>query len=416
MIQNFEINSKQIDKIKNISTEEKDFRNKNLEIFKNSGFPSNRLEDWKFTDFRNIINNNFKELDVLNIPETYNQINLIKDFEHNYILLVNGSLHSSSFDFEEKSKIKIGSYDKDTNYQLSNNPLICLNHALADGGFSLDIEDKYKFKKVLVIYNIFTKNIKNKILNNKNKIVVGKNSELHLIEYTVNESKSKFINNTYENIILKENAKFRNLNLQSNKSEGFFHKFLNSKFSKNVDYSNFIFSSGLKFNKLDILCDLVGENIKCNILSGLFLNEHEHQEIKTNINHLFPNCKSYQKIKNVLGSESKGIFQGKIHVKDIAQKTDAYQLSKALLLDENAEFNSKPELEIYADDVKCSHGSTSGSIDENSLHYLMTRGLTREDSLKLLIKGFLNEIVDYIKSPSIKKFIESKLEDQINGY
>ena len=416
MIQNFEINSKQIDKIKNISTEEKDFRNKNLQIFKNSGFPSNRLEDWKFTDFRNIINNNFKELDVLNIPETYNQINLIKDFEHNYILLVNGSLHSSSFDFEEKSKIKIGSYDKDANYQLSNNPLICLNHALADGGFSLYIEDEYKFKKVLVIYNIFTKNIKNKILNNKNKIVLGKNSELHLIEYTVNESKSKFINNTYENIILNENAKFRNLNLQSNKSEGFFHKFLNNKFSANVDYSNFIFSSGLKFNKLDILCDLAGEKIKCNILSGLFLNEQEHQEIKTNINHLFPNCKSYQKIKNVLGSDSKGIFQGKIHVKDIAQKTDAYQLSKALLLDGNAEFNSKPELEIYADDVKCSHGSTSGSIDENSLHYLMTRGLTREDSLKLLIKGFLTEIVDYIKSPSIKKFIESKLEDQINGY
>ena len=416
MIQNFEINSKQIDKIKNISNKEKDFRNKNLEIFKNSGFPSNRLEDWKFTDFRNIINNNFKELDVLNIPETYNQINLIKDFEHNYILLVNGSLHSSSFDFEEKNKIKIGSYDKDTNYQLSNNPLICLNHALADGGFSLYIEDEYKFKKVLVIYNIFTKNIKNKILNNKNKIVLGKNSELHLIEYTVNESKSKFINNTYENIILNENAKFRNLNLQSNKSEGFFHKFLNNKFSANVDYSNFIFSSGLKFNKLDILCDLAGEKIKCNILSGLFLNEQEHQEIKTNINHLFPNCKSYQKIKNVLGSDSKGIFQGKIHVKDIAQKTDAYQLSKALLLDGNAEFNSKPELEIYADDVKCSHGSTSGSIDENSLHYLMTRGLTREDSSKLLIKGFLNEIVDYIKSPSIKKFIESKLEDQINGY
>ena len=409
MIQNFEINSKQIDKIKNISTEEKDFRNKNLEIFKNSGFPSNRLEDWKFTDFRNIINNNFKELDVLNIPETYNQINLIKDFEHNYILLVNGSLHSSSFDFEEKSKIKIGSYDKDTNYQLSNNPLICLNHALADGGFSLDIEDKYKFKKVLVIYNIFTKNIKNKILNNKNKIVLGKNSELHLIEYTVNESKSKFINNTYENIILNENAKFRSLNLQSNKSEGFFHKFLNNKFSVNVDYSNFIFSSGLKFNKLDILCDLVGEKIKCNILAGLFLNEQEHQEIKTNINHLFPNCKSYQKIKNVLGSDSKGIFQGKIHVKDIAQKTDAYQLSKALLLDGNAEFNSKPELEIYADDVKCSHGSASGSLNENSIFYIMSRGLNYKEAKELLINGFLLDVINKITDEEIKNLIKTMI-------
>ena len=172
----------------------------------------------------------------------------------------------------------------------------------------------------------------------------------------------------------------------------------------------------MKFNKLDIECDLVGEKAKCNILSGLFLNKDEHQEIKTRINHLYPNCKSFQKVKNVLSSQSKGIFQGKIYVKDIAQKTDAYQLSKALLLNDYAEFNSKPELEIYADDVKCSHGSTSGSIDENSLHYLMTRGLNKEDSTKLLIKGFLNDIVEFIKSTSIKKFVESKLENQLNGH
>ena len=116
----------------------------------------------------------------------------------------------------------------------------------------------------------------------------------------------------------------------------------------------------------------------------------------------------------MLSSDSKGVYQGKIYVKEIAQKTDAYQLSKALLLNDNAEFNSKPELEIYADDVKCSHGSSSGNIDQDSLHYLMTRGLSRDDSIKLLIKGFLGDIIEFIKSPSIKKFIESKLEQQIN--
>ena len=148
----------------------------------------------------------------------------------------------------------------------------------------------------------------------------------------------------------------------------------------------------------------------------MFLNKKEHQEIKTRINHLAQNCNSYQRVKNGLKSDSKGIFQGKIYVRDIAQKTDAYQLSKALLLDSDAEFNSKPELEIYADDVKCSHGSTSGSIDEESLHYLMTRGLDRENSTKLLIKGFLSDVVDFIKNPSIKRFIENRLEEQVNGY
>ena len=414
MIQNFEINSKDINKIKKITDDEKQFRIKNLELFKTIGFPGKKLEDWKFSDFKNIIDKNFDGLDCINVSHNINKIDLLKDFDHNYIFLVNGNLHSNNFKYEDKSKIKIKSYDKSIDNQKSNNPLIYLNHALADSGYFLEIEENYKFKKVLIIYNFFTKNLKNKILNNKNKIKLNRNSELHVVEYTINESKHKFVNNSHENIILDKNSKFRSIYLQKNKSDGFFHKFLKSNISVNSEYSNLIFSSGLKFNKFDIECDLDGENAKCNILSGLFLNNREHQEIKTRINHLHPNCKSYQKVKNVLSSKSKGIFQGKIFVKDVAQKTDAYQIGKALLLNDEAEFNSKPELEIYADDVKCSHGSASGSIDEDSIYYLMTRGLNRKDSSKILVKGFLNDIIEFIKSSSIRKFVEANLEKQIN--
>ena len=134
------------------------------------------------------------------------------------------------------------------------------------------------------------------------------------------------------------------------------------------------------------------------------------------MNHLAPNCKSYQRVKNVLSSDGKGVYQGKIYVKDIAQKTDAYQLSKAMILSDNSEFDSKPELEIYADDVKCSHGSTSGKIDEDAIHYLMTRGLDKKESTKLLINGFLNDVVGMIKSNSVRKFVRTKLEGQIHGY
>ena len=415
-MQNFEINPTQIDKIKKITTEEKSFRIKNLEFFKATGFPNKRLEDWKFSDFRDIVDKNFKELDTKKVLSNINKIDLLKDFEHNYILLLNGNLHSSNFDHEDKNKITINPYDKSIDYKISKNPLVCLNHALAENGYSLEIDKGYKFNKVLVVYNLFTKDIKNKILNNKNKIKINEKSELHIIEYTINESKSKFINNVYESIILEKNSKLKSLFIQSNKSDGFFHKFLKNKLSLNSEYSNLIFSSGPKFNKIDIECDLVEKNSRCNILSALFLNKNEHQEIKTLINHLAPNCKSNQKVKNVLHSNSKGVYQGKIYVKDIAQKTDAYQLSKALLLDDNTEFNSKPELEIYADDVKCSHGSTSGNIDHDSLHYLMTRGLSRKDSTKLLIKGFLSDVIEFIKNPKIKKFIESILEKQINEH
>ena len=414
MIENFQINSDQIDEIKKITVEEKKFRIKNLELFKKSGFPNKKLEDWKFSDFKNIVDNNFDYLDTKKILVDINTINPLQDFEHNYIVLVNGNLQNSNFDYEEKNKINIKPNDKDIDYQICTNPLVNLNNALAENGYSIEVEKNYKFKKVLVVYNFFTKDVKNKILNNKNKIKLNENSEMHIIDYTINES--KFINNVYENVNLEKNSKLKHLYIQNNKSNGIFYKFTKNKLLFNSDYSSLIFSSGLKFNKLDIECDLIEEKSKCNILSALFLNNDEHHEIKTRINHLAPNCQSYQKVKKVLNTNSKGIFQGKIYVNNIAQKTDAYQLSKALLLNDNAEFNSKPELEIYADDVKCSHGSTSGSIDENALYYLMTRGLNRDNSIKLLIKGFLNDIVEFIKNPAIKQFVENKLDERFNGY
>ena len=416
MIQKFPINSAQIDKINKLSDEEKKFRIKNLELFNKSGFPSKRLEDWKFSDFKNIVDSNFDKLDTSAANFDLTNKDILKDFDHNHIFLVNGNFHSSNFEFEDKNKIKINSYDRFENFQLNQNPLVCLNHALAENGYSIEVDKNYKFKKVLVIYNIFTNGIENKILNSKNKIKICENSELHTLEYTVNESKFKFINNVYENIILEKNSKLKSLHIQKNKNDGIFHKFLKSNLFSSSEYSNLIFSSGSKFNKLDIDCDLNEQNANCNILSAQFLSNKEHNEIKTRINHLAPNCKSYQRVKNVLDEDGKGIFQGKIFVKDIAQKTDAYQLSKALLLTDNAEFNSKPELEIYADDVKCSHGSTSGNIDQDSIHYLMTRGLSKKDSTKLLIKGFLNDVVEFIKSSSIRNFVETKLEENINGY
>ena len=259
-MQNFEINSTQIDKIKKITTEEKSFRIKNLEFFKATGFPNKRFEDWKFSDFKDIVDKNFKELDTEKALSNFKKIDLLKDFEHNYILLLNGNLHSSNFDHEDKNKITINSYDKSIDHKISKNPLVCLNHALAENGYSLEVDKDYKFNKVLVIYNLFTKDIKNKILNNKNKIKINEKSELHIIEYTINQSKSKFINNVYENIVLEKNSKLKSLFIQSNKSDGFFHKFLKNKLSFNSEYSILIFSSGLKFNKLDIECDLVEEN------------------------------------------------------------------------------------------------------------------------------------------------------------
>ena len=145
-------------------------------------------------------------------------------------------------------------------------------------------------------------------------------------------------------------------------------------------------------------------------VNGIFsLNESKHHEIKTKINHLVENTKSYQLIKSVLNDSSKAAYQGKIFVGQDAQKTDGYQLSKAILLNENSEFNAKPELEIYADDVKCSHGSASGSLNENSIFYLRSRGLNYKEAKHLLIKGFLLDVIEKITDQEIKNLIKTKM-------
>ena len=402
-------------KISNSSKKEEIDRIKNLEQFLKTGLPNKKDENWKFSDLNTIISKNFKNISNNDNFKLDKKVQLINNFEHNYIVLINGSFKSSDIKFEDKEKVEIKSLNSSDklNYQ-SNNNLHFLNKALSLGGFYLEIKENYKCKKPIIIYNYHTSNLDNKIINNSNIIKLNKNSKLNLIEYNIGE-KNKFIKNTIEKIEIDEGSVFKNILIQKSKSNGYFYKNILGSQGNNSNYQIFVLSSGLKFNKIEIEMNLEKKNSNCHILSALNLKDGEHQEIKTRINHLAPNCKSYQKIKNVLEGNSNGVYQGKIFVKDVAQKTDAYQLSKALILEDLAEFNAKPELEIYADDVKCSHGSTSGSIDEDAIHYLMTRGINFSKAKKLLINGFLNEIFENESDQEIRTFLEKSIEDQIDG-
>ena len=414
MKQNYDF---KIDKIKDLSSEEIDLRKKNLELFYQTGFPNKKDEDWKFSDLNSILSNNFNKIANNDFLPREKEFKIIDQFEHNFISLFNGKLLSIDFSYEEKNKILIKNFNYKDNLVIdSKNSLYFLNNALATGGFSLEISKNYKLKKPLVVYNNFSNSLKEKIVNYKNSIILNENSELNLINYINNSSKENFMVNILENIKVKKDSSLNNILINNSKCNCYFYKYIKSDLEKNSNFENYFLSSGLKFNKLDIEINLNEENSNSSVFSALNLINKEHQEIKTRINHNAPNCKSYQKVKNVLNDESKGVYQGKIFVKNIAQKTDAYQLSKALILNDAAEFDAKPELEIYADDVKCSHGSTSGSIDLNSIHYLKSRGIPEKEAYQMLINGFLCEILEKLSEGKIKNFLKEKLERQINGY
>ena len=299
MENNIKINFENYLNKKDFSSSQKEIKESNFNNFIKNGFPNKRIEDWKFSDLKQIITTNFENIDFLKKEEQSNiEANITLDLEHNKIVFINGTISKIDFSYEDEKKIVV---EQNSNF-------------------------KYSFKDI---------------------------------------------------------------NLEKN---------------SHLEY--FVLSKGSKFSKHDINCSLNNEYGSV-VLNGIIdLNDKRHHEIKTKINHNEENCKSYQLIKSVLNDNSKGVYQGKIYVDSKAQKTDGYQLSRALLLSDEVEFNAKPEVEIYADDVKCSHGSTSGNIDENSIFYLMSRGLSYDQSKKLLTNGFLNEVIEKITNEDVKSLVK----------
>ena len=393
----------------NFSKKNIEIKRKNFNNFIEKGFPNKREENWKFSDLNQIISKNIKNLSFYNDlskPNKIDQSTFIAGLEHNKLIFVNGRIEKIEFDYEEKNNIEILDdlvLEKPNN---ANNSLLFLNNAFVSKFFKLIVKKNYSLKKPLVIYNITNKDLVSKSINLKFDILLEENSSLKLIEFSNDKSTTNFININY-NFDLQKNSILKNYKIDNNSNSNIKYYFNNISQDTNSVSEIFLLSSGSEFIKNEINCNLNGKYASAFVNGVFILNETKHHEIKTNINHLVENTKSYQLIKGVLEDTSKAVYQGKIFVDSKAQKTDGYQLSKAILLNDNTEFNAKPELEIYADDVKCSHGSASGSLNEDSIFYLMSRGLNYKEAKKLLINGFLLDVVEKITDSEIKNLIKN---------
>ena len=298
----------------------------------------------------------------------------------------------------------IGRNDKED--QSVDNSLINLNNALANKNYKLLVKKNYQIKNPLIIYHVSNNKVTSQNINLKINFDLEENSSLKLIDLVKDKGNKNFINIFY-NFSLEKNSVLKNYKIDQFENNNIRYMFNNIKQSSNSVSETFYLSKGSTFSKNEITCDLKGEYSSA-FVNGIFsLDKDKHHEIKAKINHLVENTKSYQLVKSVLENKSRSVYQGKIYVDSKAQKTDGYQLSKAILIDETTEFNAKPELEIYADDVKCSHGSASGSLDENSIFYLMSRGLSYKEARELLINGFLVEVINQITDEPIKKLIKN---------
>ena len=393
------------------SDQEKKFKETNFKEFLKKGFPNRKLENWKFSDLNQIIKSNIGELTFYNDYKKENQIDkieLISELEHNKIIIVDGKIEKIDFKFEDKDKIEVLVEQGEETIKENINSLINLNNAFSNKFCKIIIKKNYSLKKPLVIYHSTNKNTQSKNTNSRIDFKLEENACLRLIDIFKDNTEKNFLN-IYYNFELDKSSILKNYKIDKSMNNNVKYSYNNVKQEANSISETFILSSGSKFFKNEINCDLLGQHSSA-FVNGIFdLDDENHHEIKSNINHLVENTKSYQLVKSVLEKKSKAVYQGKIFVSSEAQKTDGYQLSNAILLSENSEFNAKPELEIYADDVKCSHGSSSGSLDENSIFYLMSRGLNYKEAKKLLINGFLLDVIEKITDEDIKNLLKNLL-------
>ena len=393
-----------------LSNKDIESRKKNLYQFVENGFPNKRIEDWKFSDLNQIISSSIDSLRFHSdlTPSETDKTIFIDKFEHNKIIFTNGVISDIDFSHEDEAKVLL-TKDLDQNEDFKEvNSLVSLNNAFVSNYIRVTVKENYSLNKPLIVYNVTTKDLKSTAINLKMDIILEKNSCLKLISLFDDSSENNFIN-IVQNYDLGQDSILKNYKIDNKENFNIKYFYNNINLEKNSISENFIYSTGSKFIKNEINCNLNDQYSSAFINGIINLKNSQHHEIKTNINHLAENTKSYQLIKSVLSDKAKGIYQGKIYVDAKAQKTNGYQLSKALLLNENTEFNGKPELEIYADDVKCSHGSTSGNLDEDSIFYLMSRGLSNKESKELLINGFLLDAVEKITDLEIKNLIKNMI-------
>ena len=383
-------------------------------LIKDFEIPNKKIETWKYTDLQKFFEkNNFEPL--INPDETKTEPvsidsnvlnNIFFDPEINFIIFENGYLKKINI---ESNDLEIKSLDSNLEDKIFNKKNFTRNDSLLDiNSFFLNDNLVIKVKKNIKLkepISIFYYNCEQEkyLINNRINIILEENAEAEINEIFFSNNKSIYWNNVHNYICLKKNSKLEHYKIQLEANSALHSSSTSIDCDNSSIYNNFIFSVGGNMSRIEVISSINAADIDFNI-KGLYLAKtNQHHDITTLMQHKHPESKSNQHIKGILQEDSSGVFQGKVVVSQDAQKTDAFQFNQNLLLSENAEVNVKPELEIYADDVKCSHGAPTGELDEQMLFYLRSRGLNKEEAKKILIEGFVNELFENVANKELKK-------------
>ena len=381
-----------------------------------TGFPTQKWENWRFTNVSNISDGEFMISEISDAPQTTPDIDSYQMEGVDTVVIYNGHYQKDISSIPNGVNLLSGSEymeRKNGNFDRTNNsPFDLLNTAFTDSGMCIVLEKNTLVKSPIRI--LFISNGDRSIMvNPRVNVDIGESSSLTFIEQHVGDATSFFQNESVF-ITLGNNAQLNHVRIQSNSEFTQNISNLNVNQAADSQYEFFQLVDGSKLGRSNICVQLDGENAQCNINSLTLSKNNQHIDNNIIVNHNSAQTHSSQFVKSILFDTSTGVFNGRTVVHENAQKITAQQTNKNILLSKKAKMNANPQLEIYADDVKCSHGSTTGQIDEDALFYLQSRGINKQDAMELMVTGFANEVLDKIPHPEIKKAVYTEFTAKLN--
>ena len=386
-----------------------------LNNFIKMGWPSSKNEDWKFTSLLQMLE---KPLKVdLNTQGDRDQKKIPLIQEASRVIFRNG-VFDSDLSRDRNTNVLISDLFEDDyaiaqlrQVPLDNHPIFNLTLGATQSAILIDIVETNS-EHVTLLDLSFMGGVTNQTSHPLVMIRVAKNTKLKILETHVSKNA---ISAPIVVLNLEDGAVCEHLRCQVADLDTTQLGLSLVNQNSSSDYRSFSLSSGGNISRTEMHLNLNGENATCN-LSAIYLGcKTQHMDITTRLYHNVANCKSEQVIRGVLDDRARGVFQGKIRVAPGAQKTDGQQMTRALLLSRETEANTKPELEIFADDVVCSHGATIGELDEHQLFYLTSRGIPITQARSMLIEAFLIGTLSQIRSPQLKEQAEYYIQDWITN-
>ena len=410
-----------------INTDVHEIRTEALENFEKLGFPTKKLEAWKYTSLNAVLKNDFSlfpykevNVDLANVKKYF-----IHDIDTYKVVFIDGKYSSflsetthdtidvclmSAALTKPKYKVVVENY---FNKVAKQDNLTSLNTAFATEGAYIHIPRNMEVEKPIQIINFTTGSEAATMIQPRNLIVVEENAHVQIIERHQSLTSNAVLSNVVTEIFADRNSTVDFYKIQNDKENASLidNTFVDQKSNSIVSIHTFSFGGNITRNNLNFYQN--GEYID-SILKGITIIEgKQHVDHHTLVHHIEPNCESHQDYKGIYDDRSTGVFNGKVIVNKEAQKTNAYQKNNNVLVSDRATINAKPQLEIFADDVKCSHGCTIGQLDDDALFYMQQRGIPKKEGKALLMYAFANTVLESVKIPEVKSRITKLIANKL---